>query len=446
MGRAERERNARRQRMLARSQGNYVPGTTGNLGIEVPKKIKRSKTPWAAPEPIEPVETTGEQTTNLRPIHPELQKRQRRRRSLWTALFVAAVAAVFVLSGALTASLALLGDGWDSIALYLTGMGSDWPVNTGITDPLQIEELGGGFVELSRHDVVVYSSYGSKVRAIQPNYARPTLAVGSNRFVIYNRAGSELRVESRTQTLYTENFPESILLCAVSPNGTVAVVTESNRFAAELEVFDPYFRSIYTWQMSQSRGTPIAVAFANDNRRFAAGTISAVGGQLCSRVYLMDTGSEEEGPCYEASSGSMVLRLQWLTSGRLLAVFDTYAAILNPSTMTETARYDFGGATLQSFSVGGKQTALLLNVRGGNDLVTLDESLAPMAEIPAGQATSITATEKGVYLLCADRVQCYGFDGIQKWEQLFDTTPLAVLKARQMLVFTGANAELLKGA
>ena len=41
-----------------------------------------------------------------------------------------------------------------------------------------------------------YSAYGAKIRTIQPGYARPALAVGNTRFVLYNRAGKELTVQS----------------------------------------------------------------------------------------------------------------------------------------------------------------------------------------------------------------------------------------------------------
>ena len=131
----------------------------------------------------------------------------------------------------------------------------------------------------------------------------------------------------------------------------------------------------------------------------------------------MSTSSNSEGPAYTASQGSMLLSLDWQSESRVVAVFDTYIAVLDPRTATETARYDFGGATLQSAAPGQRQTALLLNIRGGNSLVTLDNDLTPLAEIPARQAYGIKATDTAVYLLCPNAVECYGFDGVQNWVQ-----------------------------
>lgn len=439
MNKAEKERQERRRRMLAREQGHTstkpVPGTSGDIGLRTPQPVRREENQTAR---------EAESAANLRSITPLLKQRQRRR-TIAVGIVILAVALVFaVFTGAMSASIALLADGVDGLSLYLSRGDGGWPVDTGISEPLQIEELAGGFVELDAEDVVVYSAYGSQVRRFQPGYARPVLAVGGTRFVVYNRAGSELQVSSRTRELYTHTFDEGILLCAMSNNNTLAVVTESGRYTAQLQVFDPSFREIYLWQLTQSEGTPIALDFAPNNRRFAAGTLAARDGQLSCSVYFMDTAQDSEGPVYTATQGSMLLLLDWQTENRVVAVFDTYIAVLDPRTGAETARYDFGGATLQSAEPGIDQTALLLNIRGGNCLATFDEDLTLLAEIPARQAFGITATDTQVYLLCPNAVESYTYGGVQNWaRQDLEAHPLAVLDADRTLVFVGSLVEEL---
>lgn len=442
MNKAEKERQERRKRMLAREQGHTstkpVPGTSGDIGLRTPQPVRRG----AAPKPPEPdPAATG---SNLRSLTPLLKQRQRRRNLLVAAVVLVAALAFAVLTGAMSASIALLADGVDSLSLYLNRGDGGWPADTGISEPLQIEELAGGFVELGAEDVVVYSAYGSQVRRFQPGYARPVLAVGGTRFVVYNRAGSELQVSSRTRELFTRSFDEGILLCAMSANNTLAVVTESGRYTAQLQIFDPSFQEVYLWQLTQNEGTPIALDFAPNNRRFAAGTLAARDGQLSCSVYFMDTAQDTEGPVYTATQGSMLLQLDWQTENRVVAVFDTYIAVLDPRTATETARYDFGGATLQSAEPGARQTALLLNIRGGNCLATFDEDLTMLAQIPARQAFGITATDTQVYLLCPNAVECYSYDGVQNWAREDLTAhPQAVLDADQTLMFVGSLVDVL---
>lgn len=440
MNKAEKERQERRRRMLAREQGHTstkpIPGTSGDIGLRTPQPVQRSQQPPSSQE-----ET---RTTNLKSLTPLLQQRQRRRRAVLGVVVLIIALFIAVFTGAMSASIALLADSVDSLSLYLNRGSGGWPVNTGISEPLQIQELAGGFVELGAEDVVVYSAYGNKVYAFQPGYARPVLAVGGTRFVVYNRAGNELQVSSRTRSLFTRTFDNGILLCAMSNNNTLAVVTESGRYTAQLQIFDPSFRETYSWQMTQNEGTPIAVDFAPDNRRFAAGTLAARDGQLSCNVYFMDTADTEEGPVYTATQGSMLLLLDWQSDSRVVAVFDTYIAVLDPRTATETARYDFGGATLQSAAPGIRQTALLLNIRGGNSLVTFDSDLTLLAEIPARQAYGVTATDTDVYLLCPNAVECYSYDGVQNWaREDLASHPQAVLQATQLLVFAGSSADVL---
>ena len=157
----------------------------------------------------------------------------------------------------------------------------------------------------------------------------------------------------------------------------------------------------------------------------------------------MNTNSDTAGPFYVADTGSVILKLKWISSSRVLAVFDTYAAIINVSDGTESARYDYGGATLQSVSIGGRSTALLLAVRGGDTLVTLDDSLNQLASVAAGQAKSVSSTATAVYLLTVSGVESYGYDGTHNWSRDYGAAPQAVINARETLVFISGTVEVL---
>ena len=89
-------------------------------------------------------------------------------------------------------------------------------------------------------------------------------------------------------------FDEDILLCAMSNNNSLAVVTDADRFAGWVHIYDPSMRSC-TAGGCPSRWAPIALDFAPDNRRFASGMIAARDGQLNCSVYFMSLDSGTEG-------------------------------------------------------------------------------------------------------------------------------------------------------
>ncbi len=104
--------------------------------------------------------------------------------------------------------------------------------------------------------VLVYSLGGTRLNGIQSGYARPALAAGKTRFVLYNRSGNELRVESRTQNLYSKTLENSIYLCAMSDTGTLAVATDSADSTARLTVYTPTMSEQLHWDMTGTAGHP----------------------------------------------------------------------------------------------------------------------------------------------------------------------------------------------
>ena len=246
------------------------------------------------------------------------RQRVRNRRIRRTAvLLVLLTAVVLFATGIAGSSVAALKDLTDTARIALLP-GSGWPQQTGVAELEQMAPLTGSFVELGDEGCVVWSRTGKKLNSIQSGYARPALAVGNTRFVLYNRAGKELTVQSRTRQLYAKSFNNAIMLCEMAQNGTLAVVTESDRYAAEVMVYDASFSGDpFTWKLTSTDGTPIALSFATDNHRFAAATVAARDGQLRTTVRMMNTNSDTAGPFYVADTGSVILKLKWISSSRV---------------------------------------------------------------------------------------------------------------------------------
>ena len=369
----------------------------------------------------------------------QARQRVRMRRLRRTVVIVALLAVVVaVLTGAASRSIARLKDFVDTVQITF-GPDAGWPQQTGVPELMVMEPISGGFVELGEDSCVVYSLGGSRLNYIQSGYARPALAVGKNRFVLYNRSGNELRVESRTQNLYTKTMENSIYLCAVADDGQVAVVTEDVNSAAKLTVYSASMEQKLSWSMTSTEGVPLRMAFAPDSRRIAVASVTADGGQLTSNLYLLSLSQGD--PVLLGSSDSVPQWVSWMGDA-VLVVYEHRAALYN-TTGGERASYEFGSSTLASVSQDSSGAALLLNNGQTCTAVMLDKSLNVQYAGSVPSASCIVRSGGLFYLLTDDTVECFDQNGVYQWNQTLSARPQALLAGKQLLVFCGNTVQTL---
>mgnify|MGYP004697212179 FL=1 len=370
----------------------------------------------------------------------QARARVRARRLRRTALIVAVLTAmVLFTTGLVGSSVALVKDCVDTTRIALMP-GPGWPQQTGVMEPTQVLPMTGGFVELGGDSCVVYSRTGTRLNSIQSGYGRPALAAGKTRFVLYNRSGNELRVESRTQNLYTKKLENNIFLCAMSDNGTLAVVTDDVSSMAELLVYSPTMEQQLRWNMTSNDGTPLRMAFSPDSRRLAAAAVTAGGGQMQTNLYVVTLAQGD--PVNVGSQSGVPQWVGWLSGTTLLAVYDSRAILYNAAG-GERARYEFGGGTLRDVSVDSAGNVALLLASGQVcQLVTLDKELN--VQYSGNVTTSNKVVRRGelVYLLTDSTVESLTSAGEYQWSQSLTARPQALLAdAKQTLVFCGNTVQ-----
>ena len=337
------------------------------------------------------------------------RQRVRNRRIRRTAvLLVLLTAVVLFATGIAGSSVAALKDLTDTARIALLP-GSGWPQQTGVAELEQMAPLTGSFVELGDEGCVVWSRTGKKLNSIQSGYARPALAAGKTRFVLYNRSGNELRVESRTQNLYTKQLENSIFLCAMSDNGTLAVVTEDQTSMAKLLVYSPSMEQQLSWSMTSNDGTPLRMAFSPDSRKLAAAAVTVSGGQVMTNLYLINLASGD--PVSLVNQGGVPQWLGWTSASTILAVYDTRTVLYNAGG-GERAVYDFAGTELKDVSVDAAGNVALLLASGQvSQAVTLDKNLNVQFSAAVSAANSIVRAGNLFYLLADNSVECFDASG-----------------------------------
>ena len=372
----------------------------------------------------------------------QARQRARNKRIRRTAvLLVLLTGIVLFATGLVGSSVAMAKDFIDTARIALLP-GAGWPQQTGVSEVTQVESLTGSFVELGKEGCVVYSRSGKKLNSIQSGYARPALAAGKNRFVLYNRSGNELRVESRTQNLYTKQLENSIFLCAMADNGNLAVVTEDVSAMAELLIYNSNMEQVLSWSMSSNDGTPLRMAFSPDGRKLAAAAVTG-GGQMMTNLYLVNLASGD--PVSLANQSGVPQWLGWTSASTILAVYDSRAVLYNAGG-GERAAYEFAGNTLKDISVDAAgNVALLLGSGQLHQAVLLDKSLNVQFSGTVSSANSIVRAGSLFYLLSDSGVECYNTSGEQQWSQTLAAKPQALLAdTKELLLFSGNTAQVLE--
>lgn len=368
----------------------------------------------------------------------QARARVRARRLRRTALIVAVLTAVVLFTtGLVGSSVALVKDCVDTTRIALMP-GPGWPQQTGVMEPTQVLPMTGGFVELGGDSCVVYSRTGTRLNSIQSGYGRPALAAGKTRFVLYNRSGNELRVESRTQNLYSKTLENSIYLCAMSDTGTLAVATDSADSTARLTVYTPTMSEQLHWDMTGTQGTPVRMAFAADSRRLAVAAVTSSAGQLQANLFVL---SLAQGDPVQLSSGDSVPQwLGWLNNDTVLAVYENCAVVYGADG-GERGRFDLGGGSLVSVSQDSANAALLLENGQVCTAVLLDKDLNVQYSGNVPAANQILRRGQNFYLLTDSGVECFAADGVYQWGQTLSVRPQALIAGKQLLVLCGNTVQ-----
>ena len=385
----------------------------------------------------------GETLSAGRVEYLEAARARVRTRRIRRTVVIVAVLTILVLfaTGAVGSSIARAKDLVDTAVIALAPA-AGWPQQTGITDPDAVAQMSGSFVEMGGDSCVVYSLGGTRLNSIQSGYARPAIAAGKTRFVLYNRSGNELRVESRTQNLYTKTMDSTISLCAVADAGQVAVVTDSTDSVAKLTVYNSSMQQQLVWNLTSEQGTPLRMAFAPDSRRLAVAAVSAVGGQLTTNLYVLPLSQGD--PVCIGSENSVPQWMGWMPNGFLLVLYENRAVLYNTSggSAGERASYDFGGGTLVSVSNTSNGAALLLSNGQTSTAVLLDGELTVGYSGSVLSASQIIrAKNDGFYLLTDSTVERFNGVGEFQWSQPLSARPRALIEGRQILVFTGNTVQ-----
>lgn len=210
---------------------------------------------------------------------------------------------ILVIIAAFAAGVYLLRDMW---VPKLEGI-LDYPHDTIVNDgkkkkgnfPIEFDEssvssithLDKYLVSLDKNHLVIYNENGEETNSFNHSYATPVMKTAVKRILLFDNGGSSFKVVNRKNEMYEKNVDSRIVIADIADNSNVAIVTEGEKYASILTIYDSNGTEIYTWS---STARILGVNFDKGGDGCYVTTFSSKGGSIRSVVRYLKFNSTEE--------------------------------------------------------------------------------------------------------------------------------------------------------
>ncbi len=251
---------------------------------------------------------------------------------------------------------------------------------------------GGSFVScaagkrcvavLTDRRLTVLKAGGAELLDAAHGMANPSMAVRSNRILVYSAGGKSYQVYNRSYRLDASVSEESIIGGDVSSKGKILLLTLDDEYGCELKVFNSDCEPRFSWFGSE--GFPMAVFASDTSEKAAVVCLRAEGGRMYSVITVLDLRSNKQAVSFQAEGIASRVLIQ---GDRILCVLEDRAEAYDAEgKLTGSYAYgDLGLLDVSSYGNGGFALALGDNTRNQlNRVVILSGKLAETAVIPVG--------------------------------------------------------------
>ena len=223
------------------------------------------------------------------------QRKRKARRSFLIRLAIVAAAAGLVIAAVLTKNkwYPYLDGILSKIPVFRSdsdsGIHGNFPIVSAGGTELVFSKMDGGFALVDDSKFYIYDCDGKCVAEKQHMFTNPVINTSGKKALIYDLGGNAFTLESKYKTIYTKTTENPILMAALSSNDIAAVVTKSDKFLAQLDIYNTDGICIFTYKSSDSR--IIGVTFCSDG--CIVTTLGAGGGQIYSGLIRLGFNSGE---------------------------------------------------------------------------------------------------------------------------------------------------------
>ncbi len=306
-----------------------------------------------------------------------------------------------------------------------------FPVSLGGNNPLDIADCGKNILLLTKNSLISFSEKGKQIYSAHHGYSNPVMTTSSKRVLTYDLGGHQFRLDTVKSAVGTKKLNEPIALGAVSNNGQVAIVTQTERYSVSLKIYDSALQEIFSWNVTDKMIT--SIDFNKNNHTCVVAALSVEDGVVSSKIYELSLQSKKE--VFEATLEDCVaVSAAYKANGTIGIVTDTAAYLLDSSGKIKSESIYPGKLLLYGNRADDSLTVLLEDTENTRNtrILRIDDhgNTAASAEI-SETVTDVAEDDDCLLVLSDGNVTVFDKNLQQQKVIQTDTNPLRVLLLHQ---------------
>lgn len=324
------------------------------------------------------------------------------------------------------------------------GSSGSFPITLDGSGIIDLKSFKNSYFVLSNAFVECYNKNGNQIFLRQHDCANPVLELSSARILVYDRGGTNVKIYNYKSELFSKKLENSIITAAIGRKGNCVFATKSRGYAAQVEVVDKNFNTLFKWYSTKEMVS--AVALSNDGKKLAVAAVDSVNGVYKSNLYIFTYKDVRPEATYTFDD-AFIVALNNKPDGLLVVTEDNISLIdWNKNEKKDIIFPD----TPRFVSIEYNPATVVVSGRDDNTLENSITIVGDNASILArfnvsGKIKSASVSEQTVYIHKENSIEAYSFDGLKlaDWDNSYSIFKINGISKDEVLAVNNTSLDIL---
>ncbi len=271
----------------------------------------------------------------------------------------------------------------------------------------------GYILALSNNSFNVFSKKGKKMLEEKHNFSTPILKSSGNRSIIFDLGGKSFKIVGMARNIHSGTTEHEIMGAAISEGGDYALVTRSQKYLYELNVYNK--NNVLKFKLPFSEHYITDIDFNSLSSELIVAGISSRNGNPFSNVFVINTASKKVKSQFELKD-NIVNKVKYFLDGNFVAIGNEYCAVIDPNSK-QIYNKNYGEKSLKCYRIYEDGSILLnlassINENAENLIIGLDEKAKETLHIKSNyNFTDLTFSGQKIICLMRDKIISYNTNG-----------------------------------